>query len=261
MYMSRWRRQLFIMTSRFGVCLAFFLLISLLTSLFYFLCFLRCGSFYLVHFLMFSVLLFFCSFIFCASLLILLVSLIVTSAYSIYLISRLSWRHRIFIFVLVLLINFSFNIGITSASSVQYIFMFKTLHGGCLNSAFISHYVINQYIEIARHFTFIWVIWTFFLIRLCHFSYIIRASLFIIFLFNFFFLISSCYSYFSFTFVSILILINASLIHQIVSFMCLNSCHFSINLNVSFLLLSCLHLFSVLVFHSLLRWVLCVLVT
>jgi len=112
MYMSMWRRQLINMTSRFGVRLAFLLLVTLLTSLFYFLCSLRCGSFHLVLFLMFSILLFYWSFIFCASLLILLMSLIVTSVYSIYLISRWSWRHCLYILVLVLISIFSFNIGI-----------------------------------------------------------------------------------------------------------------------------------------------------
>jgi len=156
-------------------------------------------SLYVDKFIIFSVLLFvvghfilsffhvlsFMYFILCASMFISLMSEIVTSVYSFYLISRLSWRHRISILVLVFLVYLSSDIGLFDWFHraiylyVHFFFFIKTFHGGCLNFVFNSYYIINQYIELARHFSFIWVIWTFFLkFHSCHFSFVICASLF-----------------------------------------------------------------------------------
>jgi len=86
---------------------------------------------------------FFCSFIFCASLLIFKFQWTVASIYFIYLISQLSWRHRLYIFVLVLIINYFFDLGLffwflrAIYFCVHLFLSFTTLHGGCLNSTHI----------------------------------------------------------------------------------------------------------------------------
>jgi len=161
--MSWLRNPFFIITSCRCMVWFFSCQSHLLSSLSYVLCFLCCGFFSLVFIICSMFHTSFFSFIFCASLLICKFQWTILSIYLIYLMFQLSWRHRLYIFVLFLTINSSFDIDFSSGASVQLsLCSFHTFMHNFSRWVFKLVF-INQYIEIAPHFFFILVIWSFFL--------------------------------------------------------------------------------------------------